>query len=216
MPPETGAFSFPPPPPQAGHLKMIGALTPLDAVGLRHSAARRYLRKMRLLLVLALSLSLIPARAEIYRWVDDKGVTHYGDKPPKDGVKPVELPPLQTYNPSAATVPSLATKQLDAPAPSAGKSGIRIVSPAQDDTIRDASAGISMSVDVALQPGQGLLYFLDGVQQNKLATASSAWLFENVERGEHQLGAAIVAANGREVVRATPVTVHVKPPIVLR
>ena len=170
---------------------------------------------MRALTALALLLTLFAADADVYRWTDDKGVVHYGDKPPKEGVKPVELPPLQTYSPAVTASPPAPRSESSDPA-SPTKASIRIVSPAHDDTIRDASGGISMTVDAALQPGQGLLFFLDGVQQNKVATPSSAWLFENVERGEHQLGAAIVAANGREVIRATPVTVHLKPPVVLR
>lgn len=171
---------------------------------------------MRALIAFALLLNLLPADAEVYRWVDENKVVHYGDKPPKEGVKPVELPPLQTYSPSETAIPPPASANTGGTAAAPTKSGIRIVSPAQDETLRDAGGSISMTVDAALQPGQGLLFFLDGVQQNKIATPSSAWLFENVERGEHQLGAAIVAANGREIVRAAPVTVHVKPPVVLR
>ncbi|WP_293370231.1 DUF4124 domain-containing protein [Nevskia sp.] len=169
---------------------------------------------MRALIAFALLLNLLPAHAEVYRWTDDKGVVHYGDKPPKEGVKPVELPPLQTYSPSATTAPAAAREPANPALPT--KSSLRIVSPVNDDTLRDAAQSISMTVDAALQPGQGLLFFLDGVQQNKVATPSSAWLFENVERGEHQLGAAIVAADGREIVRAAPVTVHMKPPVRLR
>ena len=170
---------------------------------------------MRAFLIFVLLSNLFPAHAEVYRWVDENKVVHYGDKPPKEGVKPVELPPLQTYSPAVtASPPAPRSESTDPALPT--KSSIRIVSPANDDTIRDASGGISMTVDAALQPGQGLLFFLDGVQQNKVATPSSAWLFEHVERGEHQLGAAIVAANGREILRAAPVTVHVKPPAVLR
>jgi hypothetical protein len=189
---------------------------PLDTCGLPQRAARRYRPAMRLLLTLALLLHLLPARADIYRWVDAKGVTHYGDKPPKDGAKPVELPPLQTYTPSETRLPAPPSSGGDSKAATPAESRVRIVSPAADDTLRDASGGVSMSVDANLQPGQGLLYFLDGVQQNRTATASTAWLFERVERGEHQLGAAIVDEKGRELARATPVTVHVKPPIVLR
>ena len=129
---------------------------------------------MRILIAIALLLTLVPARGEVYRWTDDKGVVHYGDKPPKEGVKPVELPPLQTYSPSAAAAPATPRSESANPAPPA-KASIRIAAPADDETIRDAGT-ISMTVDAALQPGQGLVYFLDGVQQNKVATPSSAWL----------------------------------------
>lgn len=165
-----------------------------------------------ILTILLLSCS---ARAEVYRWVDEKGVIHYGDKPPKEGLAPVDLPPLQTYSPSATR--AAAARNEPSPSPSAPPQGsIRIVSPADGDTIRAAGGSISMMVEAELQQGQGLAFFLDGVQQNKAPTPSSAWLFENIERGEHQLGAAIVGASGRVLVTAAPVTVHVKPPMVLR
>lgn len=170
---------------------------------------------MRPLLALVLLLMLSPARAEVYRWVDDQGVTHYGDKPPKDGVAPVALPPLQTYSPGEIRQPAAAAPAAG-PAAARKPVAIRISSPAQDDTVRDAGGTISLTVDVSLAEGQGIVYTLDGVTQNPKPTASLAWLYENVERGEHQLGAAVVDAQGREVARATPVTVHMKPPVVLR
>jgi hypothetical protein len=171
---------------------------------------------MRHLIVPALLLlTLLPARAEVYRWIDDKGVTHYGDKPPKEGVAPVQLPPLQTYAPAESRRAAPAAAATTA-APAAKPVSIRISSPAQDETIRNGGNSISLTVDVSLAEGQGLVYSLDGVAQNATPTASSAWLFENVERGEHQLGAAVVGADGRELVRAAPVTVHLKPPVVLR
>lgn len=170
---------------------------------------------MRAFILIIILLASFGARADVYRWVDEKGVIHYGDKPPKEGLAPVDLPPLQTYSPSATR--AAAARSESSPNPSAPTQGsIRIVSPADGDTIRDAGGSISMVVEAALQQGQGLAFFLDGVQQNKVATPSSAWLFENIERGEHQLGAAIVGASGQVLVTAAPVTVHVKPPMVLR
>lgn len=175
------------------------------------------MRALLTVLLLLPLLGLTPASAEVYRWKDAKGVTQYGDKPPSDQVKPVELPPLQTYSPPP--VPSTSQKpaaSAEKPAENGKPPPIRITSPAQDETIRDAGRQLSVSVDVALRQGQGLLYFLDGVQQNKVATMSAAYLFEALERGEHSITVAVVAADGKELIRAAPVTVHVKPPIVLR
>lgn len=168
------------------------------------------------ILGLILLLTLFPATAEVYRWTDSQGVTHYGDRAPSDAVKPAQLPPLQTYRPpdasSASPAPGLSA---DLPAEAGKPPSIRISSPAADETIRDAGNRLSVSVEVTLKPTQGLLYFLDGVQQNKVATASTAYLFEAVERGEHAITAAVVTTEGKELIRAAPVTVYLKPPIVL-
>ncbi len=175
------------------------------------------MRALLTVLLLLPPLGLTPAAADVYRWTDAKGVTHYGDKPPSDQVKPVQLPPLQTYSPPP--VPSTSQKaaaSAEKPSEAGKPPPIRITSPAPDETIRDAGRQLSVTVDVALKQSQGLLYFLDGVQQNKVATASTAYLFEAVERGEHSITAAVVTADGKELIRAAPVTVHVKPPIVLR
>ncbi|WP_293389285.1 DUF4124 domain-containing protein [Nevskia sp.] len=175
------------------------------------------MRALLTVLLLLPLLSLTPASAEVYRWTDAKGVTHYGDKAPSDQAKPVQLPPLQTYSPPP--VPSTSpnsTASAEKPAEAGTPPPIRITSPAQDETIREAGKQLSVSVDVALRQGQGLLYFLDGVQQNKVATVSTAFLFEAVERGEHSITAAVVTAEGKELIRAAPVTVNIKPPIVLR
>jgi glutaredoxin len=37
------------------------------------------------LLILAMALSITPVQAGMYKWVDEQGITHYGDKPPIDG-----------------------------------------------------------------------------------------------------------------------------------
>ena len=39
---------------------------------------------LRLPLVLALVIALTPALAQVYKWVDEKGVTHYSETPPPD------------------------------------------------------------------------------------------------------------------------------------
>jgi hypothetical protein len=44
-----------------------------------------------LLHFLALLLVAVPALAQVYKWVDEKGVTHYGERPPQ-GSKPQGVP----------------------------------------------------------------------------------------------------------------------------
>jgi hypothetical protein len=41
--------------------------------------------------VLGMSLAVAPASAQLYKWVDERGVTHYGEKPPANKGAPVKL-----------------------------------------------------------------------------------------------------------------------------
>lgn len=68
---------------------------------------------MKSSVVLAASLALaLPAAAQVYKWVDEKGRTHYGEKPP-EGVKAVEMgAPVPPSDP-AAKAPDWKQKELD-------------------------------------------------------------------------------------------------------
>ncbi|HET7797193.1 MAG TPA: DUF4124 domain-containing protein [Nevskia sp.] len=181
---------------------------------------------MRASLAVVLSLTLLsallPARAEIYRWVDDKNVVHFTDKPPTKDAKPVELPQLQTYNPAAVTPAAAEGAGSGKAAAEAERAtrqkpqAIRIASPAPDETFREVDSKISVAVEASLGPGEGLIYYVDGQAQNKAGTPSTGWLIEGLERGEHTISAALVGADGREVSRTPPVTIHLKQPIVRR
>ncbi len=163
----------------------------------------RYVARMRPLLCFLLVLLWLPVSADVYRWTDDKGVVHYTDKPPAGNAKPVELPKLQTYKPGATPAPS-ATPDDDAAAAPVAASSIAIVTPQPEETIRDSEGKVSVVVNAAVETGQGLVYYLDGKAQNE-PTPSTGYLLLGVERGEHQISAALVAADGRELARAGPV-----------
>jgi len=70
--------------------------------------------------LLALLLALLPALAgsEAYKWVDDQGRVHYGDRPPA-AQNPEALSGISVYAPDAA--PPGATKPPTAAAPAAAK-----------------------------------------------------------------------------------------------
>jgi hypothetical protein len=44
-----------------------------------------------LLRFLVLAAALAPASAQVFKWVDERGVTHYGERPPQGG-KATEVP----------------------------------------------------------------------------------------------------------------------------
>jgi len=172
---------------------------------------------MRTLIAVTLAcLSSAALAADVYRWTDDKGVVHYSDKPQTPADKPAELPHLQTYNHSSSPPPSAPladTPAKPAKAEAAAGGAFAITSPAPDETIRDAEGKFTVAVSGTLQPGEGVIYYLDGSAENQEPTPSTAFLYARVERGEHSVSAALIGADGHELERTPAVAIHVKPPI---
>jgi Domain of unknown function (DUF4124) len=69
------------------------------------------MRRIALLALVALSL---PAVAQVYKWVDEKGVAHYSETPPPDGkAAKIELKP-STGTPPPVPETDWKQKELDA------------------------------------------------------------------------------------------------------
>lgn len=65
----------------------------------------------RILATLAAAVLAAPAGAELYKWVDDKGVTNYGSTPPANARN---IQKLDDSNPRVSTVPGLKPEEVQA------------------------------------------------------------------------------------------------------
>lgn len=182
----------------------------------------------RLFLLVLLGLAPLAVQAgDVYKYVDDRGVVHYTDKPPA-GVKKADLPELQTYS----SEPSSSTDQYSAGSSSADTgpvllppeaaalgfySSVKITSPAPDETFHtaDAQVTVAASVQPGLQSAQGhhLVFYVDGIVR---PTDQSSIVLQGVERGSHTVSAAVLDAGGRVLTQSPPVSFHMLPPTVSR
>ncbi|MDE2148792.1 MAG: DUF4124 domain-containing protein [Gammaproteobacteria bacterium] len=150
---------------------------------------------------------------QIYRWVDANGVVHYSDKPATQNAKPATLPPLQTFHGGVTEDPFANTSAPASAASTAGKVPAPVITqPSDQETNRDGLARIDIAVQVALAPGQGLIYTLDGTPQNKTPTQAMQYQLSGVDRGTHSVGVELTDADGKVIARAKPVTIYMKPP----
>ena len=65
--------------------------------------------------LILVALFAAPAGAEIYKWVDEKGVVNYSESPPPKGRARVitpEGPPVSVYTPPAPREPAAAEREL--------------------------------------------------------------------------------------------------------
>lgn len=166
-----------------------------------------------------LLLFSLPAGAEIYKWVDAQGTTHYSDKPVRNAKK-ADLPGLQGLDQQKTQNVDLfngvgsgnasSTNQSENPS---GPPSIALTRPLSGETFRDGRGLVATQVAVSpeLSAEQALIYYLDGTATPVSPTQNTAIQLEGVPRGEHQISVAVVSA-GKEIVRSPPVVFYMQPP----
>lgn len=169
------------------------------------------MRALVLMLILGLSTASV-AKDEVYKWVDDKGVVHYTDKPPTDNAKPAKLPPLQTYK--GGTVPPLNKFGKSSVKGVGNAAQILVVTPSRDETFRGGERVVPVAVQVTpqLAEGQKLIYLLDGTPASP-PTTDTAFALTGVDRGSHVVSVSLVDASGEVIANSPGVQFHMKPPI---
>ncbi len=170
-------------------------------------------------LVLCLSLSLggwSAAATEVYRWTDEDGNVIFSDVP-REGAEQIEIGEVSTV--PGQRVPPPRTGGAEAPAKQAGDTytAVRITAPADEATIRNQrQLDVGVSVEPALDIGAGhrVQFYFDGAPYGD-PVAGTTTMVQPLERGTHQLGAAVVDAAGNTLRRAETLTIYVHQQSVL-
>jgi hypothetical protein len=165
---------------------------------------------MRTALYVLLALA-VPAFAgqTVYKWVDDKGVTHYSDQPVA-GAEKVELKsgssraaaPAPTYSPPA--------QSSDVNAKGPVYSRFAIESPQQDEAIINTGGVVRVSVasTPAISNEHVVSLYLDGSLVPNFNGMSHE--FTDMPRGTHTVKAVVSTQQGRKIQETPPVTFHVR------
>ena len=163
----------------------------------------------RLPLLLLLLTTVLSAQAEVYRWKDAQGNAVFSDIP-HQGAEIIELGPT-TIIPGQAEQHDEATTDapLVADEPNPYES-IAVVAPGQDETLRDQQ---SVGVDVVTVPdllvsvGHRLQLYMDGATLGE-PSKTPHFVLPGVDRGTHQLAAAVLDQGGAELIRSTATVFH--------
>ncbi|MFC4310217.1 DUF4124 domain-containing protein [Steroidobacter flavus] len=162
---------------------------------------------MRTALYVLLALAA-PAFAgqTVYKWVDEKGVTHFSDQPIA-GAEKVELSsgPSRATTPQPSYAPSTAQPTQSGPA----YSRFVVVSPQQDQSFVNTGGKVTVSLasSPAISTGHTVTLYLDGSPVSGFMPMTHE--FSNMARGTHTVKA--VVSNGSQTIQETPpVTFHVR------
>ncbi len=167
-----------------------------------------------------LAIVVSPMAAQVYKTVDKDGNVTYTDKPPEDGAKPMDLPPL-----SVIETPGYGktARQEAEEAEAAGREkevslktlrnnfkDFAIISPLQEESVwrSDGPLSIAWSASHQLVEGMRVQIFLDGQQQAN--TTAPMIPVSGLERGEHTVTATIKDVRNRTVATAQPITFYVR------
>lgn len=145
--------------------------------------------------------------AAVYKSVDAEGNVSYTDEP-QGNAQPIELPPLSTIPapkihkpaPAPATVTDDSANRYEK---------VSIVTPAQDDTLRDNTGNVAVSVAVepALNKAAGdrLQFYLDGQTEGEPRN-TDRMVIQGLVRGTHTVEVAVVNRSGKELIRSPAIS----------
>ena len=149
------------------------------------------------------------AAQTVWKWVDDKGVTHYSDRA-MPGATKIELhvAPATTVEPSSYSTPRPQEDREPAGPP---YRSFEIANPAQDQTIPNTGGAVQVSVRIepALRNGHTVQLLLDArpVASPGLTTDFS---LNEIPRGTHTAKAVIRDRRGVQIQETSTVQFHVR------
>lgn len=178
-----------------------------------------------LLLLLAFAasgLSGAASSAEVWKWVDANGVTHYSDQPGAPGATRVEV---RAGNVSetrpAEPVPSASDADSQSQPEQDNFREFQIVRPTNDQNIINTAGEVVVEIRVSppLTAMHRLNLYLDGKLVTGFARNAQFYTLTAVPRGTHSLNAVIADVNGNTVQETASVMFTVrqesiaKPPV---
>jgi hypothetical protein len=166
---------------------------------------------MRTALYVLLALS-VPAFAgqTVYKWVDEKGVTHFSDQPVA-GAEKVELSSGSSRSTPAPTYS--APRAQDTPADKGpAYSRFVIESPQQDEAVINTGGVVRVTVGSSpqLAGAHQIVFYLDGSAVADADPHSSTHEFTTMPRGTHTIKAVVSTLQGVKIQETPTVTFHVR------
>ena len=168
-----------------------------------------------LLLLLALAasgLSSTASAAEVWKWVDAKGVTHYSDQPIPGAIKIEVRAGNISQSRSAQPLPNEPDSDSDSDDEAGAYRNFQIVRPTNDQNIINTGGEVAVEIRIAppVQATHRLNLYLDGKLVTGFPRNAAIYALTAVPRGTHNLTAVVADASGNTIQEAPPVMFNVR------
>ena len=157
-------------------------------------------------------IALSASAAEMWRWKDADGVTHYSDRP-VPGAERIQV--LSTQKSTGEATP--ANRPAPAPAPAEVRyTRCTVGAPINDQVFNNVrTVDVSVVVEPQLQPDHQLQVVLNGQAYTGWPANSLSHTLADLVRGSYTLGVRVLDGNGRPQCEGPIVNFHVRLPTVL-
>lgn len=165
-------------------------------------------QRLKKILIIGFILPLL-SYADIYKWVDKEGNTHFSDKGPL-GAEKLILAPIQIY--SAPKEEEISKPQASQPSQKINDYQLKINYPADKSTFRDEEGELEVMVGMAsdLESEQKIRLLLD---DKSIAEVHALRIqIIGIDRGEHKLQAQLLDVNGQTIAASDLITFYMQRP----
>jgi hypothetical protein len=160
--------------------------------------------------VILLMLVCTVASAQVYKRTGPDGQVYFSDLPDADSEK-VDVTPAQTISmPPMSENKGVQSQQEQEPA--AVYTAFSIVSPTDGQEIRanDGNVSVQLSLQPALKSSHSVSLIINGEDGSRSSTGHGLNIgLSNLSRGRHTVEAAVVDTQGRQLIKAGPVSFNV-------
>lgn len=167
--------------------------------------------------ILFISLTLITfgALAEVYKWTDSQGNTHFSDVP-HDGAEKMDVPntqssPAPTSNTDNSSG-SNSSKQDNETTERQQYTKVEITQPKNEETIHNKdSVTIQVKIDPELYEKDNVQIIYDG---NRIGDPQHNLIFKlkGMQKGSHKLLVQVVDTDGEVLIASEPTTFFIQKP----
>lgn len=160
--------------------------------------------------VAALLVALPALAAPVYRHVDANGNVVYSDEPGQGSR--IDLKPITVVDPAEVESRSRPAESTTTSPSAVDYDRFAITSPSNGETLPTGQGGnvqVQLAIEPELQPGDRVQLRVDGaVSQSPMHT--SVFALSQLERGEHQIQAELLDAQGRVRLSTPAITLYVQ------
>jgi Domain of unknown function (DUF4124) len=169
------------------------------------------MRKLTSILLLVCGTQLA-AGAEMWRWVDANGVTHYSDRPTPGAERMV----IQNGPSNGARLAPPGAIAIQKDATPFRYTRCAITGPTNDQVFNSVnSVGASLEVEPFLQQGHRIQVMLNGRVVPEWPQGALSYTLSSLYRGSYTLTASILDADGKIMCNTPAITFHNRQPSIL-
>ena len=166
------------------------------------------MRWLVITLLFTLSAAALPAKAQMYRWVDEKGNVHFSDKTPGNDAEQYEPPPIMVM----PAGPGGELKPLKKPDTRQISYKTLVINTPANDAVFTPDKSDSVQVSLELTPKLNVRHNIALYLNGELHTLAQQLNFTltGLPRGTHTVSASVIDKENKKLITSNSISFHIQ------